>query len=81
MESFRVSLLDRVVPHVDGDQTQVFKNYGTTCLSSVYFWASIPIYYVSDADAFRVINNERGVFKKDDKSVSDVNIVFQGVVK
>jgi len=56
----------------------VFKKYGTTCLSSVYFWASTPVYFVSDADAFRVINNEREVFKKDVESVSDVKIFSRG---
>ena len=41
----------------------------------MYFWGSIPIYFVSDADAFRVINGER-VFQKDVESVSDL---LQGV--
>jgi hypothetical protein len=40
----------------------------------VSFWASIPVYFVSDADAFRVINNERGVFGKDAERVSDVKM-------
>jgi len=51
----------------------VFKKYGTTCLSSVSFWAPTPIYFVSDADAFRAINNERA-FGKDVEKVSDFKI-------
>ena len=53
----------------------MFKKYGTTCLSFVYFWTSTPIYFVSDADAFRFINNERRLFdKKDNTTVSDVKV-------
>ena len=44
-------------------------------MSSVYFWASTPVYFVSDADAFRVINNERRLFEKEAiELVSGVNI-------
>ncbi len=56
----------------------MFKKYGTTCLSAVSFWGSTPIYFVSDADAFRVINNERGLFGKDVERVSDVKMFFRG---
>src|SRR6266576_5968553 len=57
----------------------VFKKYGTTCLPSVYFWTSTPVYFVSDADAFRVINNERRIFDKDSFDlVSSVKIFSRG---
>ncbi|KAF8348726.1 cytochrome P450 [Amanita rubescens] len=58
----------------------VFKKYGTTCLSSVSFWSSIPVYFVSDADAFRVINNERGVFGKDVERLEGLNIYGKNIV-
>ncbi|KAF8348724.1 hypothetical protein F5887DRAFT_597736 [Amanita rubescens] len=50
----------------------VYKKYGTTCLSSVCFWTSMPVYFVSDADAFRTINNERRIFDKEPFKLIDI---------
>lgn len=53
----------------------VFRQYGSTCLSSVYFWSSTPLYFVSDADAFRFISNERRLFEKEIDAVSKIRFV------
>lgn len=53
----------------------VFKKHGSTCLSSVLFWSSTPVYFVSDADAFRSINNERRLFEKVVDAVSYLSFV------
>ena len=50
----------------------VFKKYGSTCLSSVVFWSSTPVYFVCDADAFRSISNERRLFEKMVDAVSNI---------
>ena len=54
----------------------VFKKHGSTCLSSVLFWSSTPVYFVSDADAFRSINNERRLFEKVVDAVSYLSFVL-----
>ncbi|KAK2464802.1 hypothetical protein APHAL10511_003220 [Amanita phalloides] len=58
----------------------LFKRYGSTCLSSVYFWTSASIYFISDADAFRFITNERAVFEKDTEPYEGLNIYGKNIL-
>ncbi|KAK2464803.1 hypothetical protein APHAL10511_003221 [Amanita phalloides] len=58
----------------------LFKKYGTTCLSSVHFWTSTPIYFISDADAFRFISNERAVFEKETEPYEAVDVYGKNIV-
>jgi len=58
----------------------VYKQYGSTCLSSVVLWNALPVFWISDADAIKTLHSSRVVFPKDieavghfDPSVGDAN--------
>ncbi|KAF8730610.1 hypothetical protein AX14_005373 [Amanita brunnescens Koide BX004] len=58
----------------------LFKKYGSTCLSSVLFWSSTPVYFVADADAFRSLNNERRLFEKVIDAYEPLNVYGKNIV-
>ncbi|PFH49568.1 hypothetical protein AMATHDRAFT_62875 [Amanita thiersii Skay4041] len=51
-----------------------YRDYGSTCLSSVIFWRAVPTYFVADADAVRLINHERHIFEKEVEAYEPLNI-------
>lgn len=48
----------------------MYQHYGSTVISSVTFWESIPTYWLSDADAIKAVSTERAAFPKDVEAVS-----------
>lgn len=52
------------------DIPPVFEKYGSTCLSSVTFLDALPIFWISDADAVKTVQNLRTTFTKDTEAVS-----------
>ena len=47
----------------------VYQKYGSTCLSSIVFTNAIPTFWLSDADAIKVVSTDRTVFQKDVEAV------------
>ena len=47
----------------------VYKKYGSTCLSSVVFWNTLPVFWISDASAIKTVHSSRVVFVKDVEAV------------
>ncbi|KAK0458736.1 cytochrome P450 [Desarmillaria tabescens] len=58
----------------------VFAKFGTTCLSSVVFWNAIPTFWISDADAIRIVSADRKTFTKDVEAYEILNIYGQNMV-
>ncbi|KAK0495923.1 cytochrome P450 [Armillaria luteobubalina] len=58
----------------------VFAKFGTTCLSSVVFWDAIPTFWISDADAIRIVSSDRKTFTKDVEAYETLNIYGQNMV-
>jgi hypothetical protein len=48
----------------------VYKRYGSTCLSSIIIWNALPTFWLSDAEAIKVVSSDRVVFAKDTEAVS-----------
>ena len=44
----------------------VYARHGSTCLSSVVLSDSTPVYWFSDAEAFKVVSTEIGVLYEKD---------------
>lgn len=42
-----------------------YKSFGSTCLSSVLFWDLTPVFWLTDADAIKIVSYERQIFQKD----------------
>ncbi|KAG7448724.1 cytochrome P450 [Guyanagaster necrorhizus] len=57
-----------------------FAKFGTTCLSSVVFWDAIPTFWISDADAIRIVSADRQTFTKDVEAYEILNIYGQNLV-
>lgn len=47
----------------------VYQKYGSTCLGSIVFSNAIPTFWLSDADAIKVVSTDRTVFQKDVEAV------------
>ncbi|KAG5646335.1 hypothetical protein DXG03_003658 [Asterophora parasitica] len=60
--------------------SSVFKQYGSTCLSSITFWNAIPTFWVSDADAIKAVHTGRAVFTKDVEAYETLNIYGENIV-
>ncbi|KAK0237992.1 cytochrome P450 [Armillaria nabsnona] len=58
----------------------VFAKFGTTCLGSVVFWDAIPTFWISDADAIRIVSSDRKTFTKDVEAYETLNIYGQSIV-
>ncbi|KAK0203616.1 cytochrome P450 [Desarmillaria ectypa] len=58
----------------------VFAKFGTTCLSSVVFWDAIPTFWISDADAIRIVSADRKTFTKDVEAYETLNIYGRNMV-
>jgi hypothetical protein len=42
-----------------------YKEYGSTCLSSIIFWNALPIFWLSDAEAIKAVSTDQIHFQKD----------------
>ncbi|KAF5379057.1 hypothetical protein D9615_005999 [Tricholomella constricta] len=58
----------------------LFREYGSTCLSSVTFWKAIPTFWLSDADAIKTVHTSRAIFPKDVEAYETINIYGQNMV-
>ncbi|KAF8637853.1 hypothetical protein AX17_002479 [Amanita inopinata Kibby_2008] len=58
----------------------LYKKYGSTCLSSVTLWDTIPTYFVSDPDAIKYISNERHIFEKDTDAYEPLNVYGPNII-
>ncbi|KAJ8693930.1 hypothetical protein PTI98_008872 [Pleurotus ostreatus] len=58
----------------------VYKKYGSTCLSSIVFYNAIPTFWLSDADAIKVVSTDRTVFQKDVEAYETLNIYGPNLV-
>ena len=47
----------------------MYEKYGSTCLSSVTFWDSIPHFWIADADTIKTIASDVDTFHKDIEGV------------
>ncbi|KAF8650924.1 hypothetical protein AX16_005022 [Volvariella volvacea WC 439] len=43
----------------------LYAKYGSTCISSIHFWTGTPVYWFSDAEAIKVMGQQREIFVKD----------------
>ncbi|KAF5379088.1 hypothetical protein D9615_005915 [Tricholomella constricta] len=58
----------------------LFREYGSTCLSSVTFWKAIPTFWLSDADTIKTVHTSRAIFPKDVEAYETINIYGQNMV-
>ncbi|KAF8889572.1 cytochrome P450 [Infundibulicybe gibba] len=58
----------------------LYRKHGSTCLSSVVFWDSIPTFWFADADAIRAISTTRPAFQKDTVAYEAINIYGENMV-
>ncbi|KAF4564500.1 hypothetical protein EYR40_010663 [Pleurotus pulmonarius] len=58
----------------------LYQKYGSTCLSSIVFSNAIPTFWLSDADAIKVVSTDRTVFQKDVEAYETLNIYGPNLV-
>ncbi|KAL0959591.1 hypothetical protein HGRIS_011300 [Hohenbuehelia grisea] len=51
-----------------------YRSYGSTILSSVVFSGAIPIFWLADAEAIKIVSTERSLFPKDVAAYEALNI-------
>ncbi|KAJ8482549.1 hypothetical protein ONZ45_g14909 [Pleurotus djamor] len=62
------------------EKFDIYQKYGSTCLSSIVFNGAIPTYWLSDAEAIKVVNTDRATFQKDVVAYETLNIYGPNLV-
>ncbi|KAJ7468039.1 cytochrome P450 [Mycena latifolia] len=52
----------------------LYARYGSTCISSVILWGSIPTLWLSDAQAIKTVATESTIFRKDLEAYEGMNV-------
>jgi len=64
----KISWMYNILPLLDISLAE-YRKYGSTYLSSVVLWSSMPIIWMADPDVFRVATSDHSTFSKNIRDV------------